>query len=252
MTWLHFSSKTRSTFCTLTLAPCSCSRSVTRAEISSKRWSMERCSRAKCTALRHKLSTEAYFRRIGPIKEKRLSLLTWSSVNLVLCALTNSSNSCCISCMVLSRNESSRPRKVLSMACTSLAALAPRSSLVSRSIDASLSADIRSLMCFCTRASQNSCSCWAIKTWRIVLNCKRSVPHIESVCQTVRACSYHCESDAKEETLPAGASDSEDPAAAARLCFCEALARPIHWKTFSLSCKALSAYRFVGRDTCSP
>jgi len=97
MTWLHFSSNTRSTFCTFTLAPCSNNRSVTRAEISSNKWSMERCSRAKCTEVRHKLSTEAYFRRMGPMSEKRLSLFTWSSVNFVLWAFTNSSNSCCIS-----------------------------------------------------------------------------------------------------------------------------------------------------------
>ena len=37
------------------------------------------CSSTKCTADRHRLSTEAYFRLIGPIKEKRLSLLTCSS-----------------------------------------------------------------------------------------------------------------------------------------------------------------------------
>lgn len=37
------------------------------------------CSKTKCTADRHRLSTEAYLRLIGPIKEKRLSLLTCSS-----------------------------------------------------------------------------------------------------------------------------------------------------------------------------
>lgn len=37
------------------------------------------CSKTKCTADRHRLSTEAYLRLIGPIREKRLSLLTCSS-----------------------------------------------------------------------------------------------------------------------------------------------------------------------------
>ena len=38
------------------------------------------CSKTKCTADRHRLSTEAYLRLIGPIREKRLSLLTCSSL----------------------------------------------------------------------------------------------------------------------------------------------------------------------------
>ena len=37
------------------------------------------CSNTKCTADRQSESTEAYFRRMGPINEKRLSLLTCSS-----------------------------------------------------------------------------------------------------------------------------------------------------------------------------
>mmetsp|Transcript_77086 Transcript_77086/g.213025 ORF Transcript_77086/g.213025 Transcript_77086/m.213025 type:complete len:257 (+) Transcript_77086:1926-2696(+) len=241
ITWPHFSSKTRSTFCTFTLAPCSSNRSLTRTETSSKRWSMERCSNAKCTALRHRLSTAAYFLRMGPASEKRLSLFTCSSANFESCARTKTSNSWCISCSTMSRKQSSCPRKALSMACTSPAAPALSSSRECRSMSASHSSASLPSTCFCTSASQNSCSCCAMSTCRMVRNCSRSVPHIESVCQTVRAWSYHCEREAKEDEPGAAAPTGGAPLASRSRCFCEALARAIQWKTFSRSWSALSA-----------
>mmetsp|Transcript_125203 Transcript_125203/g.354348 ORF Transcript_125203/g.354348 Transcript_125203/m.354348 type:complete len:285 (-) Transcript_125203:233-1087(-) len=246
MTWFHFSSKTHSTFFTFTLAPCSRSRSLTRAEISSKRVSIDRCSIARWMALRQRLSTEAYFRRRGPMSEKRLSLFTCSSVNFVSCALTNSSNSWCISWSTASRTASSCPRKALSTAWTSAVEPALRSSLVCLSMSASLSADSFASMCFCTRASQNSWSCCAMSTCRIVRNCSKSVPHMDSVCHTVRACSYHCDNDAKDElettSGPVGLMAGLLVSFVSRiLCFWLAFARAIQWKAFSRSCSAFSA-----------
>lgn len=59
----------------------------------------------------------------------------------------------------------------------------------------------------------------------MVRNWSKSVPHMESVCQTVRAWSYHCDKDAKTE-------DPEDPvlgisapsAVSANRCFWDAFA----------------------------
>mmetsp|Transcript_7661 Transcript_7661/g.22635 ORF Transcript_7661/g.22635 Transcript_7661/m.22635 type:complete len:221 (-) Transcript_7661:2128-2790(-) len=134
-------------------------------------------------------------------------------------------------------------------------------------MSASLSADIFSSMCFCTNASQNSCNCCAMRTCLIVRNWRRSVPHIDNVCHTVRACSYHCDREANEAFVMAASSGlggdasgaaapaDRDPGAGSpsrMRCFCEDLARPIQSNTFSRNCRALSAYKLVGRETCKP
>mmetsp|Transcript_87320 Transcript_87320/g.244437 ORF Transcript_87320/g.244437 Transcript_87320/m.244437 type:complete len:315 (+) Transcript_87320:628-1572(+) len=149
------------------------------------------------------------------------------------------------------------------MTCTSPAAAALRKSFVWRSMRASLSVDIFCSMCFCTKASQNSCNCCAMSTCRMVRNCNKSVPHIDKVCQTDRACSYHCDNDAKDAApeglsstpaAPSACGESRPKLLSISRCrsFRDALARPIHWKTRSRNCKDFKAYKFVGRDTCKP